>query len=59
MSILSGAEYLATPFQTIHDRICDALRGRRPRLVAEILGTGREPRLIFENKVDDRATDDH
>ncbi len=31
--VLTGAEYAATPFQTLHDRLCDALRGDRPRLV--------------------------
>src|SRR6266536_20334 len=46
--ILSGAEYSALSFQTLHDRICDALRGRRPRLIAEAIGGG-ERRLIFED----------
>jgi hypothetical protein len=34
--VLSGEEYAALSFQVIHERICDALRGRRPRLVAEV-----------------------
>ena len=52
--VLSGAEYLTTPFQTLHDRICNALRGRRPRVVAEILGMDREPRLIFDDEQSER-----
>jgi hypothetical protein len=36
--ILSGAEYSPLSFQALHDRICDALRGRRPRLIAEAIG---------------------
>lgn len=35
--VLSGDEYAAMPFQVLHDRICDALRGNRPALVAEII----------------------
>lgn len=47
--VMSGAEYLATPFQVLHDRICDALRGRRPRVIAELIGGGDENRLLFED----------
>jgi hypothetical protein len=46
--VLSGAEYAAMPFQALHDRICDALRGNRPRVIAEVFGGGEEGRLIFE-----------
>lgn len=45
--VLSGAEYSALSFQALHDRICDALRGGRPRLIAELIGSER--RLIFED----------
>lgn len=46
--VLSGTEYATMSFQTLHDRICDALRGRRPRLIAELIGeNGR--RLLFED----------
>ena len=44
--VLSGDEYDATPFQVLHDRVCDALRGSRPRLVAEMIDQ-RGSRLIF------------
>ena len=34
--VLSGDEYAAIPFDVLHERICDALRGRRPRVIAEM-----------------------
>ncbi len=47
--ILSGAEYDPMPFQVLHERICDALRGDRPRLTAEVHdGCGRT--LIFDDE---------
>jgi hypothetical protein len=46
--VLSGTEYAPTTFQHLHDRICDALRGRRPRVVAELL-TGGDSQLVFED----------
>lgn len=47
--VLSGEEYFALSFQTLHDRICDALRGSRPRLIAESIGEDGEGQLIFED----------
>lgn len=47
--VLSGEEYFALSFQTLHDGICDALRGNRPRLVAEAIGEDGERQLIFED----------
>jgi hypothetical protein len=46
--VLSGSEYATLSFQTLHDRICDALRGSRPRLIAEVI-TADERRLLFED----------
>ncbi len=46
--VLSGDEYDAMPFQVLHDRICDALRGSRPRLVAEMIDQSGT-RLIFDD----------
>ena len=46
--VLTGEEYFALPFQILHDRICDALRGNRPRLLAQIINDG-ETQLLFEN----------
>jgi len=44
--VLSGEDYAALSFQALHDRICDALRGRRPRLVAEVVNRDAG-RLLF------------
>jgi hypothetical protein len=38
--VLSGDEYLAMPFDKLHTRICDALRGIRPRVVAQYIHDG-------------------
>lgn len=57
--VLSGAEYDATPFQVLHDRICDALRGSRPRLVAQMIDQSGS-RLIFDDgKVRPNDQNDH
>lgn len=46
--VLSGREYAAVAFGDLHDRIGAALRGGRPRLVAEFRGPYGNGRLIFE-----------
>jgi hypothetical protein len=33
--VLSGEQYAATPFGRLHQQICDALRGDRPRFIGE------------------------
>ena len=38
--VMSGDEYRAMSFEVLHERICDALRGRRPRVVAEYVHDG-------------------
>ncbi len=46
--VLSGEEYASASFQTLHDQICDALRGNRPRVIAELIDQrGSTP--IFQN----------
>jgi hypothetical protein len=52
--VLSGAGYATMPFQTLHDHICDALRGSRPRLIADITMEG-ERRLLFEDGSSEEA----
>lgn len=47
--VLSGAEYAAMPFQALHDRLCEALRGTKPRLVLEVFGADVTRKLVFEN----------
>jgi hypothetical protein len=48
--VLSGAEYASIPFSDLHARICDTLRGDRPRLVAEVMRPDGNSKLIFENE---------
>lgn len=50
LAVMAGSEYAATPFSVLHERICDALRGRRPRLVAEMTGGDGSVRLFFEDR---------
>jgi hypothetical protein len=52
--VLSGLEYAAISFRDLHDRICNVLRGDRPRLVAELWGPDGRHQLLFE---DGRAQD--
>jgi hypothetical protein len=35
--VLTGEEYARIPFEQLHERICDALRGNRAPVAAEIL----------------------
>jgi hypothetical protein len=47
--VLSGLAYAAMPFADLHEKICNALRGDHPRLVAEAWGHDGRVRLLFEN----------
>lgn len=47
--VLTGTEYVAIPFQVLHDRLCTALRGTRPRLVLQVLGSDSSTTLVFED----------
>ena len=47
--VLSGAEYASMSFDDLHRRLCDALRGDRPRLVAESWGSDGRVHLHFED----------
>src|SRR5258708_3332022 len=44
-----GAEDAAMPCDALHERICDALRGRRPRLIAETISPEGGGKLVFED----------
>lgn len=46
--VLSGAEYAAMSFEELHDRICEILRGDRPRVVGEWIGPTGKHRLLYE-----------
>jgi hypothetical protein len=47
--VLSGQEYSAISFGDLHARICNALRGDRPRCIAEFWANDRHGRLLFED----------
>jgi len=47
--VLSGMEYASVPFSALPARLCDALRGDRLRLVAEVMQPDGRLELIFEN----------
>jgi hypothetical protein len=47
--VLSGAEYSSISFSALYERLCAALRGDRPRLVAEQLQPGGTTILIFDD----------
>lgn len=47
--VLSGVEYASMPFAALHTRLCDALRGGRPRLVVEVIQPDGKSGLVFED----------
>jgi hypothetical protein len=47
--VLSGREYASIPFVELHTRICDALRGRGPEVVAQAFTAGDEMRLVLSD----------
>jgi hypothetical protein len=47
--VLSGQQYATLPFQELYERICDALRGDRPRLVMQWIQKDGSTRLIFQD----------
>lgn len=48
--LLTGQEYARMTFDGLHERICDALRGNRSPVVAEILLPDGTHRIIREKK---------
>ena len=48
--VVSGVECASIPFSDLHARLCDTLRGDRPRLVAEVMRPDCSSKLIFENE---------
>lgn len=55
---LTGSEYAATPFQVLYERLCDVLRGNRPRLVLQVLGSDSTSLRVFDDgsTTSERAT---
>jgi hypothetical protein len=48
--VLTGEKYASMTFEALHERICDALRGGRPRLVAQVLTPDGRVELIHEDE---------
>ena len=46
--VLTGTEYASMPFQELHDRLCDALRGARPRVAFQVFARNRST-LVFDD----------
>ncbi|MEW6752558.1 MAG: hypothetical protein AB1505_16470 [Candidatus Latescibacterota bacterium] len=49
--VLTGREYAAITFAELHERLCDALRGSRPRAVAGFLGPDGQVQTFFDDDV--------
>jgi len=59
--ILSGRDYASISFAELHDRICDALRGKAPRVVAQsFTGDGGVQLILSDGRIIDtrRGTKD-
>lgn len=49
--VLTGEEYASLTFEALHERICEALRAGRPRVVAQIFTSDGHAELIRESEV--------
>jgi len=47
--VLTGEAYAAMTFDTLYTQICNALRGDKPRVVAQYLAPGGHLRIFFED----------
>ena len=47
--VLTGEEYANMTFDTLYTHICKALRGGKPRVVAQYLEPGGHIRILFED----------
>jgi hypothetical protein len=47
--VLTGEEYANMRFETLYAHICNALRGNKPRVVAQYLAPGGRIRILFED----------
>jgi hypothetical protein len=47
--VLNGEEYANMTFDTLYTHICNALRGDKPRVVAQYLAPGGRIRILFED----------
>ena len=47
--VLTGEAYAGMSFEALHARLCDALRGDKPRVIATAHVPGRPTRIFFED----------
>ena len=47
--VLTGEEYAHMTFDHLYTRICNALRGDKPRVVAQYLAPGGRIQILFED----------
>jgi len=47
--VLTGKDYAAITFEELHTRLCNALRGSKPRVIAQYLPPGGGMRTFFED----------
>ena len=47
--VLKGQEYAAITFEELHTRLCDALRGEKPRVIGQYLEPGGGINTFFED----------
>jgi hypothetical protein len=47
--VLTGKEYASITFDALYTRICNALRGDRPRVLAEFFNAEGRVRVLYEN----------
>ena len=47
--VLSGEAYARVSFEALHARLCDALRGDRPRVAATVHAPDGRTRIVFED----------
>ncbi len=50
--VLTGEEYANMTFETLYARICQALRGDKPKAIATSVVPGRRVRIFFEDGTD-------
>lgn len=48
--VLTGKEYATIIFEDLHTRLCDALRGDKPRVIAQYLEPGGGVRTVLEGE---------
>jgi hypothetical protein len=47
--VLSGEQYATITFEALYNQLCDALRGDRAPVVAEVIQPGGQVRVVFED----------